>query len=656
MATGVPKKNNPRKRSTGVERSSAEALLDLRYPGKRPTEEVLDAPPAEVSTVWAGSEANRLYFAENLGLLALLANDPDVAGHVTLAYIDPPFATETVFHSRSMDPAYEDTLAGAGYVEFLRQRLILLHRLLSDQGSLYVHLDDKMVFNVKVVLDEVFGSAGFRNCITRVKSNPKNYTKRQYGNVSDYILFYAKTPSNVWNRPTQPWTKDRDKEYRYLDPETGRRFMKVPVHAPGVRHGETGEPWRGKLPPRGKHWQYQPRILDEMDARGELVWSANGNPRRKVFLDESSGIGVQDVWTEFRDSQNQQARITGYPTEKNLGLLQRIIRASSNEGELVLDCFSGSGTTLVAASMLGRRWIGVDLSPQAIRHTLRRFQFGSAPMGDFVETRRRPEHQLEMAALIGEVAPGLAKEPGHRSITDFTLYADRSTLHEASTIARDWGLLAPGSQGAASAQRFSIAIERLREGDSVLGSLIDSVGPCGLEPNPDLFGSLIRSIVGQQLSRGAASSISERLKSLFKSGTLSAAEFQQVSDSRLRSAGVSARKIVAMRDLTTRVVEDSLNLDGLSSLSDEEVADRLIAVKGVGTWTAQMFLIFALARPDVFPAGDGAVAAAVKTLYALSRNPSTSDLERISERWRPYRSIATWYLYRYLDGGAAPWS
>ncbi len=210
-----------------------------------------------------------------------------------------------------------------------------------------------MLFYIKLIMDEVFGAENFRSCITRKKSNPKNYTRNQYGNVSDYILFYSKSESYVWNRPVEAWTEERAREYQYVDPVTGRRFMKVPVHAPGVRKGETGQPWRGVMPPPGKHWQYAPSKLDELDAKGEIYWSKNGNPRRKVYLDTSLGVSVQDIWLDYRDAHNQMVHVTGYPTEKNIGLLHRIIEASSNPGDLVLDCFAGSGTTLVAADALG---------------------------------------------------------------------------------------------------------------------------------------------------------------------------------------------------------------------------------------------------------------------------------------------------------------
>lgn len=334
MATGVPK----RRPSENTFENGVNATLSLTYPNKRAVEEVLSTPPAVVSSVGlASSDANpdscnRLYFGDNLPILAGLANDPSVAKKVRLVYIDPPFATQTVFHSRKLAHAYEDILAGMEYIEFLRQRLILLKRLLADDGSIYVHLDGKMVFHVKIVMDEIFGAENFRNCITRKKCNSKNYTRNQYGNISDYILFYTKTDSYVWNKPLEPWTKERAKEYQYVDPKTNRLFMKVPVHAPGVRNGETGRPWRGVDPPPGKHWQFPPATLDEMDARGDIYWSSNNNPRRKVYLDESAGVGVQDIWLDFKDAHNQNIHITGYPTEKNPALLARIVAASSGPG------------------------------------------------------------------------------------------------------------------------------------------------------------------------------------------------------------------------------------------------------------------------------------------------------------------------------------
>ena len=423
MATGVPKTNG---KMTGQP-------IRVEYPSKKPEDEILQHPPARLLRVGQKhSSENRLIYADNLGALAALDRDDSVAGKVRLVYIDPPFSTQSAFHSRKLAHAYEDTLVGARFIEFLRERLVWLHRLLALDGSLYLHLDERMVFHLRLVLDEIFGSGNYRNFITRKKCNPKNYTRNTYGNIADYILFYTKSDNYVWIRPFEPWTNERAaKEYEYVERETGRRYKKVPVHAPGVRRGETGKPWRGMLPPPGKHWQYPPAKLDKLDSKGEIYWSPTGNPRRKVYLDESAGVPLQDIWLDVRDAHNQNIRITGYPTEKNSELLRRVILASSNPGDLVLDCFSGSGTTLAVAAELGRRWIGIDNSSEAIRTTLRRFAEGLEPMGDYRGEKPKPP-QPALLPLFGETIDVKAK--GHVPVEDFTLYAEPARVKELRSI------------------------------------------------------------------------------------------------------------------------------------------------------------------------------------------------------------------------------
>ena len=388
MATGTSKTKWSSKSPSSFF-SAGMTDMSLYYEGKRSEQDILATTPTLPRVLWSGTqeqEANFLYYGDNLPILASLLQNPAIRGKVRLIYIDPPFATNSVFQSRSQGDAYQDLLIGASYVEFLRARLILLRELLAEDGSIYVHLDENMAFHIKIIMDEVFGKSNFRNWITRKKCNPKNYTRKTYGNISDFILFYTKSDSYVWNRPVDEWTEERStKEYQYIDKETGRRYKKVPVHAPGTRNGETGKLWHGKLPPPGKHWQFQPKTLDEMDARGEIYWSPSGNPRRKVYLDTSEGVPVQDIWLDVRDAHNQNIPVTGYPTEKNPDVLARIIAASSNKGDIVLDCFSGSGTTLAVASQLKRRWIGIDNSSEAITTTLRRLALGLEPIGDFVE-------------------------------------------------------------------------------------------------------------------------------------------------------------------------------------------------------------------------------------------------------------------------------
>lgn len=377
MATGIPSTRRSKKLS-----------YTLAYPDKMSRDEVLAIPSIEPIEVATTSSAGRLFQGDNLSTMLWLRDQPHVRRHVRSVYIDPPYATSMAFVDRDVKHAYDDHLSGAEYVESLRRRLIVLHDLLADDGSIFVHLDQNMVFETKLIMDEVFGRENFRNFITRKKCNTKNYTRKNFGNIADHILFYTKTDQNVWHRPYDKWTDEKvEEEYPYFDKASGRRYKKVPIHAPGTRRGETGKPWRGKMPPKGKHWQYTPAKLDEFDSAGEIYWSPNGNPRRKVFFDQSKGIPVQDIWMTLKDPHNQNVLITGYPTEKNFELVSRLIAATTNPGDLVLDCYCGSGTTLEAAALLERRFIGIDISDAAIKATVKRFREGRAAMGDFVGVR-----------------------------------------------------------------------------------------------------------------------------------------------------------------------------------------------------------------------------------------------------------------------------
>jgi adenine-specific DNA-methyltransferase len=451
MATGIPRTRwrTAPQATGGNGHNAGNTDVHLAYEGKKSREEILNTLPAVCRQLWPERQdqtaRNQLYYGDNLSVLAALARNPAVRGKVRLIYIDPPYATRSVFQSRNQNDAYTDLREGAHYLEFLRERLVFLREILADDGSIYVHLDDNMAFLIKALMDEVFGRANFRNWITRKKCNPKNYTRKVFGNIADFILFYTKGENYVWHRPVAPWTEEKAaKEYQYFEAGTGRPYKKVPVHAPGVRNGETGQLWRGKPPPPGKHWQYPPRVLDQMDARGEIYWSPTGNPRRKIFLDQSEGIPVQDIWLEFRDAHNQNIAVSGYPTEKNPELLARIIEASSNAGDLVLDCFSGSGTTLCVASHLGRSWIGMDNSREAVSATLRRFSQGLEPMGDFVTGRDTSAPGAEAGAnlpLFGPEQigkPFLNKAPRHRIIKDFTFLAQEPCQGELDSLLEQW--------------------------------------------------------------------------------------------------------------------------------------------------------------------------------------------------------------------------
>jgi adenine-specific DNA-methyltransferase len=320
---------------------------------------------------------NLLIQSDNVkGLNYLLENN--LKGKVDLVYIDPPFSTggsftvtngraATISNSKNGDIAYTDTLKGADFIEFLRERLLLVKELMSERGSIYLHIDYKIGHYVKVMMDDVFGIQNFRNDITRIKCNPKNFERIGYGNIKDLILFYTKTANPIWNEPRKPYSeKDIERIFPKQDIQ-GRRYATVPIHAPGeTENGKSNMPFKGVLPPAGRHWRTDVETLEQWDKDGLIEWSQNGNPRKIIYADERDGMRMQDIW-EFKDPQ-----YPGYPTEKNAEMLNLIIKTSSNENSIVLDCFCGSGTTLKAAQIAGRKWIGIDRSPLAIQTVMRK--------------------------------------------------------------------------------------------------------------------------------------------------------------------------------------------------------------------------------------------------------------------------------------------
>ena len=198
------------------------------------------------------------------------------------------------------------------------------------------------------------------------------------------------------------------------------------------------------------------------------------------------------------------------------------------------------------------------------------------------------------------------------------------------------------------------AVEALRRADPVMRRLIDSLAPLDAEARrrgrpADAYGALVRSIVGQQLSTKAARSIYERLIAIFGGRTPTPTELLAADPETIRAAGLSRSKVAYLRDLAAHVEDGELELDRLAELDDEDVAAQLTAVKGLGQWTADMFLIFHLGRPDVLAVGDLGVRRAVERAYRLEQLPPAGELTQIAEPWRPHRSLACLYLWRSLD-------
>lgn len=359
--------------------------MKLVYKHKRTEQEIFESIKAATLNIDKPDNMltnNLLIKGENIQVMQSLLQTYDFRGKIDLVYIDPPFSTDTIFRngsertatvssSRSDNVAYADKLKDEEYIEFIRERLIFIKEMMSDNASIYFHIDYKIGHYIKIIMDEIFGRHHFRNDITRIKCKPKNFMRKAYGNIKDLILFYTKTNKYTWNEAKVPLSEEEIKKlFKKID-KKGRHYTTIPLHAPGeTTNGATGQPWRGMYPPKGRHWRSAPSVLEQLDKEGLIEWSPKGVPRKIIYADDKAKDGkkLQDIW-DYKDYQYPK-----YPTEKNIELLKIIILASSNPGDLVFDCFCGSGTTLLAAQELGRRWIGIDNSEEAIKITVKRLE------------------------------------------------------------------------------------------------------------------------------------------------------------------------------------------------------------------------------------------------------------------------------------------
>lgn len=340
--------------------------MNICFDGKETYEQIVERA-SKIECNIACVDNSLIVHGDNF--IAMAAMLPCYKGKIDLIYIDPPFNTDQIFsisdnristisRSKNGKIAYADIKTKDDFLKFMYDRFVLIRELLSDKGSLYVHIDTKMGHYFKVILDEIFGDSCFRNDITRIKSNPKNFNRKAYGNQKDMVLFYTKSKQCIWNDIRSECTNEElKKRFSKID-SNGRCYTTIPLHAPGESspNSPTGRPWRGMNPPPGRHWRTNPIEFDKLDSLGLIEWSATGNPRIKKYADEHQGKKIQDIW-EFKDPQYPT-----YPTEKNLEMLDQIIRQSSEESSFVMDCFAGSGSTLLAAHKNNRRFIGIDSS------------------------------------------------------------------------------------------------------------------------------------------------------------------------------------------------------------------------------------------------------------------------------------------------------
>jgi DNA modification methylase len=257
------------------------------------------------------------------------------------------------------------------YLSMMAPRLVELQRVLRPTGSIYLHCDPTASHYLKMLMDAIFGPTNFRNEIVWKRSHAHNSANR-FGCNHDIILFYSNGPQSTWNRVFQDYDPSYlAKHYRHLD-EHGRRYKHENPTGAGVSKGITGKPWRGIDPTvKRRHWARTPDELEKLDAAGLLHWPNKKGawPYVKLYLDERSGTPAQDTWTDIDPINMVAKERVHYPTQKPLTLLERIISASSNEGDVILDAFCGCGTAIEAAEKLNRRWIGIDITVQAMRVT-----------------------------------------------------------------------------------------------------------------------------------------------------------------------------------------------------------------------------------------------------------------------------------------------
>ena len=342
---------------------------------------------------------NKLIWGDNKLILSSLKNGPlreeiEQQGGLKLIYIDPPFDVGADF---SMDIeiggdtftkkpnileeiAYRDTWGKGSdsFIAMIYERLVLMRDLLAEDGSIYVHCDWRVNASLRFVLNEVFQESNFVNEIVWRRKQAQAWSADQFGITNDTLLFYGKSASRIFN-PT--YSKDDDNTKKYIkerfkfDDGDGRKYMKSPLVNPLVRPNLQYEFHGIKAPKTG--WLYKKERMEEMFQNDELVMPDKPNARiyRKIYLDTYPGQMVQNVWADIPIVNPMADERIDYPTQKPEALLERIINASSNEGDLVADFFCGSGTTAAVAEKLGRKWICADLGKFAI-HTTRKRMIG----------------------------------------------------------------------------------------------------------------------------------------------------------------------------------------------------------------------------------------------------------------------------------------
>jgi len=486
-----------------------------------------------------------LYYGDNLDILREHVKDESV----DLVYLDPPFNSNASYNvlfkapdgheSHAQMEAFEDTWHWTDYAEkafdevmqsgnadaaemlramrsFLHDndmmaylammavRLIELHRVLKSTGSLYLHCDPTASHYLKILLDAVFGHLNFQNEVIWKRTGSHGGSKR-WGPLHDTILFYSKTDAFKWNRVFQEYDETYiEKFYRFED-ERGR-YRLVTLTGAGTRTGDSGKPWNGVDPTTsGRHWAVPAGALQEaypdrnlsvlstqqklelLDQAGLIYWPPRGSvPQQKRYSNENPGVPVQDIISDIRPLSSQSQERLGYPTQKPLALLERIINASSNEGDTVLDPFCGCGTTVHAAQKLKREWIGIDITHLAISLIQKRLRdaFGAIPIeihgtpkdldgAKALAAQDKYQFQWWAVSLVDAVPYGGKKKGADTGIDGFIYFKPDGKLTEKAVVSVKGG----ENVGVGMIRDLIAVVDREKAKMGVLITLAPPTGP-----------------------------------------------------------------------------------------------------------------------------------------------------------------------------------
>jgi DNA methylase N-4/N-6 domain protein len=365
-----------------AQRDTIKGFPELRWTGKRPyrATQYFPAQLREKYGVEKDGWINKIFWGDNLQVMSHMLKD--YRGKIDLIYIDPPFDSKADYKikvaikgKRAENDAtafeekqYGDIWTNDEYLQFMYERLLIIRELLSDAGSIYVHCDWHKVHHLRCIMDEVFGVDNFCNEIVWQRTRAAHSDSTYFGRVHDTILFYRKSSQTIHNTQYAPHSDEYIK--RFSREENNRKYMLIPLH--GMGQGVPRKFW-GKMiaPPHGRHWPSQ-EYIDKLISENRVEMTSSGTPSKKSYLDENKGYVIADWWDDIIPLNPVANERTTYPTQKPEQLLERVIKASTNPGDIVFDCFMGSGTTQNVAMKLGRKFIGADINLGAIQTTTKR--------------------------------------------------------------------------------------------------------------------------------------------------------------------------------------------------------------------------------------------------------------------------------------------